>query len=109
MLAHQLATAHVSAMKMSADLNRRLDYLANVRGEESERVNIQATRLAGAVGRLMSTYQQGMMTLQRFRSGGQQTVVVQHVQANQGSRVVVAGKVGRGTRGRGTAGGNGRK
>ena len=59
MLAHQLATAHVSAMKMSADLNRRLDYLANVRGEESERVNIQATRLAGAVGRLMSTYQQG--------------------------------------------------
>ena len=70
MLAHQLATVHVSAMKMSADLNRRLDYLANVRGEESERVNIQATRLAGAVGRLMSTYQQGMMTLQRFRSGG---------------------------------------
>ena len=95
MLAHQLATLHVSAMKMSADLNRRLDYLANVRGEESERVNIQATRLANAVGRLMSTYQQGMMTLQRFRSGGQQTVVVQHVQANQGSRVVVAGKVGR--------------
>jgi hypothetical protein len=70
MLAHQLATLHVSAMKMSADLNRRLDYLANVRGEESERVNIQATRLANAVGRLMSTYQQGMMTLQRFRSGG---------------------------------------
>src|SRR3954467_13234494 len=109
MLAHQLATVHVSAMKMSADLNRRLDYLANVRGEESERVNIQATRLAGAVGRMMSTYQQGMMTLQRFRSGGQQTVVVQHVQANQGSRVVVAGRVGGGVRGRGTAGGNARK
>jgi len=70
MLAHQLATAHVSAMKMSADLNRRLDYLANVRGEESERVNIQATRLAGAVGRLMSTYQQGMMTLQVSDRGG---------------------------------------
>jgi hypothetical protein len=47
--------------------------------------------------------------LQGFQSGGQQTVVVQHVQANQGSRVVVAGKVGRGARGRGTAGGNGRK
>ena len=96
MLAHQLATAHVSAMKMSADLNRRLDYLANVRGEESERVNIQATRLAGAVGRLMSTYQQGNDDTATFPIGGQQTVVVQHVQANRGSRVVVAGKVGRG-------------
>jgi hypothetical protein len=109
MLAHQLATAHVSAMKMSADLNRRLDYLANVRGEESERVNIQATRLAGAVGRLMSTYQQGMMTLQRSRSGGQQTVVVQHVHVNEGGQAVVAGKVGRGARGRGTAAGKVRK
>src|SRR5215210_6748416 len=109
MLAHQLATAHVSAMKMSADLNRRLDYLANVRGEESERVNIQATRLANAVGRLMSTYQQGALTVQRLRSGGKQTVVVQHVHVNEGGQAVVAGKVGRGARGRGTAGGKGRK
>jgi len=105
MLAHQLATAHVSAMKMSADLNRRLDYLANVRGEESERVNIQATRLANAVGRLMSTYQQGLLTVQRLRSGGKQTVVVQHVHVNEGGQAVVAGKVGRGAGGRGTAGG----
>ena len=109
MLAHQLATAHVSAMKMSADLNRRLDYLANVRGEESERVNIQATRLANAVGRLMSTYQQGLLTVQRLRSGGKQTVVVQHVHVNEGGQAVVAGKVGRGARGRGTAGGKVRK
>src|SRR3954452_19034925 len=109
MLPHQLATVHVSAMKMSADLNRRLDYLANVRGEESERVNIQATPLANAIGRLMSTYQQGVLTVQRLRSGGKQTVVVQHVHVNEGGQAVVAGKVGRGARGRGTAGGNGRK
>jgi hypothetical protein len=115
MLAHQLATVHVSAMnaclgmKMSADLNRRLDYLANVRGEESERVNIQATRLANAIGRLMSTYQQGLLTFQRLRSGGKQTVVVQHVHVNEGGQAVVAGKVGRRARGRATAGGKVRK
>jgi hypothetical protein len=109
MLAHQLATVHVSAMKTAADLNRRLDYLANVRGEESERVNIQATRLANAVGRLMSTCQQGVLTVQRLRSGGKQTVVVQHVHVNEGGQAVVAGKVGRGARGRGTAGGKVRK
>jgi hypothetical protein len=96
-------------MKMSADLNRRLDYLANVRGEESERVNIQATRLANAIGRLMSTYQQGLLTVQRLRSGGKQTVVVQHVHVNEGGQAVVAGKVGRRARGRATAGGKVRK
>jgi hypothetical protein len=110
MLAHQLATVHVSAMKMSAEMNRQIDRALHVIAPaENERATLNATRLAGAVGRLMSTYQQGMMTLQRVRSGGQQTVVVQHVQANQGSRVVVAGKVGRGARGRGTAGGHRRK
>jgi hypothetical protein len=40
MLAHQLATAHRSAMKLSGEVNRRVDYLANVRGEEQERANI---------------------------------------------------------------------
>src|SRR5829696_2299592 len=46
MLAHQLTAAHRSAMKMSAEMNRRVEYLAHVRGEEQERANIQATRLA---------------------------------------------------------------
>ena len=97
MLAHQLASAHVSAMKLSAELNRRIDYVANARGDEQERANVQATRLAGAVGRMMTSYQQGLLTLQRLRSGGRQTVVVQHlhqqVQVNGGG-AVVAGKVG---------------
>jgi hypothetical protein len=53
----------------------------------------------------MSTYQQGMMTLQRVRSGGKQTVVVQHVHVKEGGQAVVAGKVGRGVRGRGATGG----
>ena len=104
MLAHQLAAAHRSAMKMSAEINRRVDYLSTVRGEEQERANIQATRLAGATARVMSTFQQGLLTLQRLRTGGQQVVTVQHVQVNEGGQAVVAGTVGRGSRKRETRG-----
>ena len=53
MLAHQLAAAHRSAMKMSAEMNRRIEYLAHVRGEE-QTANIQATRLASASARMMT-------------------------------------------------------
>ena len=56
MLAHQLAAAHRSAMKMSAEMNRRVEYLAHVRGEEQERANIQATRLASASARMMTAF-----------------------------------------------------
>jgi hypothetical protein len=93
MLAHQLAAAHRSAMKLSGEVNRRVDYLANVRGEEQERANIQATRLAGATARMMATFQQGLLTLQRLRTGGTQRVIVQHVNVNQGGQAVVAGEV----------------
>ena len=104
MLAHQLAAAHRSAMKMSAEMNRRVDYLANVRGEEQERANIQTTRLASATARVMSTFQQGLLTLQRLRTGGQQVVTVQHVQVNEGGQAVVAGSVEGGARKRKTRG-----
>src|SRR3954463_16662385 len=107
MLAHQLATAHVSAMKLSAEMNKQIDHALVTRGAgENERATLNATRLAGAVGRLMSTYQQGLVTLQRLRSGGKQTVVVQHVTVNEGGQAVVAGRVkGRGPRREGTTGG----
>jgi hypothetical protein len=45
------------------------------------------------MARVMGAYQQGTTTLQRLRSGGQQTVVVQHVQVNDGGQAIVAGKV----------------
>ena len=98
MLAHQLAAGHRSAMKLVAETNRQADYLANVRGEEQERVNVQVTRLAGATARMMTTFQQGLLTLQRMRTGGQQVVTVQHVQVNHGGQAVVAGSVEGGSR-----------
>jgi hypothetical protein len=65
--------------------------------------NLRVTRLAGASSRLMIAFQQGMMTLDKLRAGGKQTILVQHVQVNEGGQAVVAGKV------RGGAEGGGRK
>jgi len=93
MLAHQLAATHRSSMKISAETNRMVDYLANVRGEERERTNIQVTRLAGAQARLTMAFQHGILAVQRLRSGGTQRVIVQHVSVNQGGQAVVAGEV----------------
>ena len=54
--------------------------------------------LTNAVARLTRGYQEGMLTLQKLRTGGKQTVVVQHVQVTDGGQAVVAGQVkGRGT------------
>jgi hypothetical protein len=42
---------------------------------------------------MSGTFQQGLVTVQRLRSGGQQVVTVQHVQVNEGGRAIVAGKM----------------
>jgi len=42
---------------------------------------------------MSGTFQQGIITVQRMRSGGQQVVTVQHVQVNEGGQAIVAGKV----------------
>ena len=48
-----------------------------------------------------------MLTLQKIRSGGQQTVVVQHVNVGDGGRAMVAGQVklrgGKGRQGKGAS------
>ena len=66
-----------------------------------ERLNQETCRLAGTVTRMMTTFQQGMVTLQRMRTGGRQEVLVQHVTVRDGGQAVVAGQVtpsGRGPR-----------
>jgi hypothetical protein len=63
--------------------------------------NVRATRLAGAASRLLTAFQQGMVTLDRIRAGGKQTIVVQHVQVNDGGQAVVAGKMQAGKKGGG--------
>ena len=92
MLAHQLAAAHAGAMKLMGQVANMMMMQSNaVRTDDG--ANLRVTRLAGAASRLMVAYQQGLVTLDRLRAGGKQTIIVQHVQVNDGGQAVVAGKV----------------
>ena len=53
----------------------------------------------------MQTFQQGTLTLTKLRGGGAQTIVVQHVQVNDGGQAVIAGQASGGS-GKGGEGGN---
>lgn len=90
MLAHQMAVAHEASMRL---MNQALRY-------EARRDSVETCRLANTAARLMSVFQDGMLTLQRLRSGGNQTVTVQHVNVQSGAQAVI-GNVGTGGHRRG--------
>lgn len=78
MLAHQTAAAH----KMSLDLLAKAGKQGDFQGMSS---------LCNAAARLMDASQKAMLTFHRLRTGGKQTVVVQHVQVSDGGQAVIAG------------------
>jgi hypothetical protein len=90
MLCHQMAAAHRAAMKLTAwSLNASLP-------------PVEIARLSNAAARMMQVCQEGLLTLQKGRTGGQQTVVVQHVQVSEGGQALITGSV---KSGRGPSGG----
>jgi hypothetical protein len=100
MLAHQLATAHGGAMRLMAQATNMMVMQGTaIRTDDS--ANLRVTRLAGAASRMMMAFQQGMVTLDRLRAGNKQTILVQHVQVNEGGQAVVAGRVRGNTEGGG--------
>jgi hypothetical protein len=92
MLVHQMAAAHIAAMQMQAEA---LDLLKAYKrtGHAHQQLSIEAGRMMNASARMMDTYQHGLLTLTKVRSGGQQTVVVQHVNVGDGGQAMVAGQV----------------
>jgi len=84
MLCHQMAAAHRAAMKL-------LDKSLN-----SSLSPVEMARLSNASARMMQIYQEALLTLQKLRTGGKQTVVVQHVQVSEGGQAVIAGSVASG-------------
>jgi hypothetical protein len=109
MLAHQLGALHHSAMIATEKGLMWLGKADPDMGQYGPRVqphvaNTEAARAFGAATRLMQTYQEGLLTLAKIRTGGKQQVTVNHihqnVQAQDGSQVVVAGKMKGGTGGR---------
>jgi hypothetical protein len=107
MLAHQLASAHRLAMHMAEQSVRLVDRHESWGKMNNPAHTIEAARLANASARMMGAFQDGLLTLERIRRGGKQTVKVvhQHVAVGPGGQAVVAaGGVkagGRKTRGRG--------
>jgi hypothetical protein len=76
MLVHQATMAHEMAMRFGG---RSL----------KERDSVESVRCANASARLMTAYQQSLLTLQRLRTGGNQTVTVQHLNIGQGGQAVI--------------------
>jgi hypothetical protein len=59
---------------------------------------VDQVRLLNAGARLVEVFQKGALALHKIRTGGKQTVVVQHVNVTNGGQAVVAGSVkGRGS------------
>jgi hypothetical protein len=107
MLAHQLATAHACAMKAAAMMNKQLEHAGRTLGAERQAACVEAARMAGAYARLTGSFQAGMQTLQRVRSGGRQTVIVQHTYVGEGAQAVVTGSLTGGPATRRKGGGQG--
>ena len=102
MLAHQMAVAHGASLRL---LNRALSYEAGGRAMR-EGDSVEACRLANSAVRLMGAFNDAALTLQKLRTGGNQTVTVQHVSVAPGAQAVI-GNVSTG--GRGDGGSNGKR
>jgi hypothetical protein len=100
-----MAALHRGMMRATAQMDEELDAAARGDPNKRETANVRACRLAGAISRMSATYQQGLRTLQRKRTGGKQHVTVKHihqqVNVTEGGQAVVAGdKIMSRTRGR---------
>jgi len=90
MLAHQMATAHAMAMRAAKVMGQELDSAErHLDPAKRSAACVEVNRLAGTYARLTGSYQAGMLTLQRMRSGGKQTVVVQHNHIGEGGQAVI--------------------
>jgi hypothetical protein len=92
MLAHEMAAAHAGAMRLMGQVTNMMVMQGTAMRMDNS-ANLRVTRLAGAASRLMMTFQQGLVTLDKLRAGNKQIIIVQHVQVNDGGQAVVAGKV----------------
>jgi hypothetical protein len=88
MLAGQLAAAHYMAMKFLAKSEIRMN---NTPSWQQQEHLMETCRLATTAARFVSVFQEGLRTLAKLRTGGKQTVVVQHVYVTDGGQAVVAG------------------
>ncbi|HLY05190.1 MAG TPA: hypothetical protein VKR31_05530 [Rhizomicrobium sp.] len=101
MLAHQMAVAHQVAMTFADKA------LTSCQQHPKAGDSIDATRYANTAARLMSAFQDGLLALARIRSGGSQTVTVQHVTVAQGGQALIGNVDTGGSKRRGSKSKNG--
>jgi hypothetical protein len=96
MLAHQIAAAHALAMKFVAKSEQMLGFVTSWDTAVRQQVSsIEASRLANSAARMMESFNQGLLTLDRLRNGRRQVVTVQHVTVGPGGQATVTGEVSR--------------
>jgi hypothetical protein len=108
MLVHQLAMIHTLTMKTGS---RALEFekRQGALGESFKQTDsVELGRLANATSRLSCAFQDGLLTLQRMRNGGSQTVTVRHVTVQAGGQALI-GNVKSGGRRSSKAPGRGRR
>jgi hypothetical protein len=93
-LTHQMAAAHALALRIMGRANLEIEGLQRHRWQEKREAMVEICRLTNAGARMMQSYQQGLAVLAKVRNGGKQTVVVQHVQVNDGGQAVIAAQAG---------------
>jgi len=96
MLSHQLALIHALAMRTGA---RALDFEKR-HGVDGDGFNqadsLELSRLSQAASRLCSSFQTGVLTLQRLRNGSSQTMTIRHVTVEAGGQAVIGNVKGGG-------------
>ena len=90
MLAHQLAAAHKLAMTFAGKARELVEHDGGPYQQEGLYAT-EASRMAGSSARIMEAFQKGTLALHKLRTGGKQTVTVQHVNVNDGGQAVVTG------------------
>lgn len=83
MLAHQMAACHVLSMKFLSEARDQIDHLRPHHRSET------AVKMTNASARLMDTFQRGLATLTKIRTGGQQKMIVEHIHINEGGQAIV--------------------
>lgn len=92
MLAHQLAAAHKLAMTFAGKARELVDHDGGPYQQDGIYA-AEAARVANSSARMMEAFQKGALALHKLRTGGTQTVTVQHVNVNDGGQAVVTGGI----------------
>jgi hypothetical protein len=89
MLLHQASAAHIASMQLMNLVMARSADLDHIDSTVRDRATEHTSRLINSFARTTSCYQQSLLTLNKLRNGGKQTVTVQHVNVEPGGQAVV--------------------